>query len=252
MDKIRILHPHPALLIQHGNMKYLVITDLHIGFEEKLFSAGVKITMSVQKMLDELMSIVSEYKPDHLMILGDIKYSVNKISVAEWQLVPKFLEKISKKIKTTIVPGNHDAMLTPLLPQNVIMEDVKGVKLGKNILLHGHTNPIKEWRSPKRMIMGHTHPTYNMSGSPLSGRPVWLLLRAKGNIFYPSMESDRVLEVMVIPSFNRELSTAGYSAFHGKTISPLLRRMKDYVYEALITTLDGEIIGDAESVKHVI
>ena len=72
MDKIRILHPHPALLIQHRNMKYLVITDLHIGFEEKLFSAGVKITMSVQKMLDELMSIVSEHKPDHLMILGDI------------------------------------------------------------------------------------------------------------------------------------------------------------------------------------
>ena len=99
--------------------------------------------------------------------------------------------------------------------------------------------------------MGHLHPTYSRRGSPLSGRPVWLLLRGQRlGLFEASQQGE--IEIYVVPSFNRELSYAGFTSSKGRIISPVIRRILKGVQEVAILTLDGEIIGGTDSLPYVL
>ena len=252
MSEVKILHPHPALLLRHQRSKYLVVTDLHIGFEEKMISAGIKVATSVQAMLSELTSLLDKHRPDNLVILGDVKYSVVRTTLSEMRLIPEFLNRIADKVEISIVPGNHDGTLTPLLPQSVRLGNVSGSKIGMNFLTHGHTIPGEKYSPIRRVIMGHIHPTYRRRGSPLAGKQVWLMLKTPAALIFPNLALHGSVEVIVMPTFNRELNIIGYSGFPGKITSPLLRRIKSGVDEALVITLEGEIIGDVDSLQYVL
>ncbi len=108
MLKTRIIASHPALMLENTN-RYLVVTDLHIGFENTLVANDIFVepTTIVQETLGELRSIIKSEKPDSLILLGDIKSGIDSISKIEWQAVPLFFE-IAKEIDTVLVPGNHD------------------------------------------------------------------------------------------------------------------------------------------------
>ena len=41
IELIKILYPHPALLLNDNNEKHIVISDLHIGFEERFTKKGI-------------------------------------------------------------------------------------------------------------------------------------------------------------------------------------------------------------------
>ena len=252
MREITILYPHPAIMIQYRAMKYLVVSDLHIGFEEKLKSSGVQITISTKNMLDELLKIVDYSNPDYLIILGDVKSSIERINFSESKYVPDFLDKISNRVKTIIIPGNHDGNLTYLVPQHVKLHNDSIMRIGENILTHGHATIPKDANSSKRIIIGHLHPTYNQRDSPVSGSEVWTILRGNGSSIFKEVDKDDLTELIIIPAFNRELSVTGFSTFRNKDISPILRRFRPHICEAFIITLNGEIIGDLNSLKYVI
>ena len=116
MVNIKILFPHPALLITNKKKKSIVISDLHIGFEDIILNNKANIKSSITKMLDQILILIDKYKPDELIILGDIKYSYKTISSSEYYLIPQFLSKISDKINVKIVKGNHDGNIENILP----------------------------------------------------------------------------------------------------------------------------------------
>ena len=61
-----------------------------------------------------------QHKPDELVILGDVKYTVVKAEFGEWHDIPDFFSELTGIISNiSIVRGNHDANLDPLLPENV-------------------------------------------------------------------------------------------------------------------------------------
>jgi len=108
---LKILYPHPALLVEEKGKRTIIISDLHIGFEERFTKSGVRIPSSTYKLVDELMQMVEMEKPNSLVILGDVKYSVDEVTNTEWKEVHLFSEGIVSKITTTIIPGNHEQML---------------------------------------------------------------------------------------------------------------------------------------------
>jgi len=63
---VRLLHDHAALLIQnhegHANSriikKYVVVSDLHLGFEDELCTSGILIDSD--KLLDEMLNELIE------------------------------------------------------------------------------------------------------------------------------------------------------------------------------------------------
>ena len=87
---IQPLFPHPALLLKDGMKKYLVISDLHIGFEETFKNSGINLETKIEKMQSELLNLINELKPNNLIILGDLKNSINKINNSEWKNIPFF------------------------------------------------------------------------------------------------------------------------------------------------------------------
>jgi len=95
---LKILYPHPALLVEEKGKRTIIISDLHIGFEERLTKSGVRILSSTYKLVDELMQMVQMEKSNSLVILGDLKYSVDEVTNTEWKEVPLFSEGIVSKI----------------------------------------------------------------------------------------------------------------------------------------------------------
>ncbi|MEM4298227.1 MAG: metallophosphoesterase [Nitrososphaerota archaeon] len=245
---LKPLFPHPALLLVKDK-KYLIISDLHIGFEEKYEGAGIRVRSSTDAMMKVLSQLLEEHRPDHLIILGDVKDSIDRIGRAEWREVPSFLENITSKVKVSVVAGNHDGGILPLLPKDVRLLEGPVVLMGDDALLHGHTGLPARAASAKRIIMGHIHPKYGRKGSSLSGKPVWLRLKVKrSHIFDEEKEGD--LEVYVLPAFNKEL--AWYTSMRRKIVSPILRRAKDGIVDGWVITLEGDIVGGLESLQYVL
>lgn len=255
--KVHILYDRRAVLLDFKGdyvNRYLVVSDIHVGFEQRFRSSGVRIHSDIEAMISELESVIGSNHVTDLIINGDLKSGVDRILESEWENVPKFLMRLSRLCRIHVIPGNHDAGLGHLIPANVMLEGPNGIFLDDTLILHGHTRPLEKFSQCKRLIIGHAHPILKRKGSPLSGQPVWAFLKIrKKQIFKDMLESDSMLEVIVMPSFNLELSTSGYQSEPDdeRKASSLMNDLRNSD-EAAILTLGGEMIGDASMLTSVL
>ncbi len=156
---LTLLLPHPAALIKTGRKKTLVIADPHLGWEMALQDKGIHVPSQTSKLLQKLIHLLSKHKPDSLLILGDVKYTVVTAKPGEWHDIPDFFTQLEAYVKdVAIVRGNHDANLEPLLPENVKLLPASGTIIGDIGLFHGHKWPSPTLLKCKTLIMGHLHP----------------------------------------------------------------------------------------------
>ena len=118
MPQTRIVPSKPALVFE-GKKKSIIITDIHIGFESSLASNKIFIgkNSTVTETINEISELINVEKPDSIILLGDVKSSIKTISRIEWNELPVFFEKIQKKCKVILIPGNHDANIQKLVPE---------------------------------------------------------------------------------------------------------------------------------------
>ena len=153
-----LLMPHPAALVRDGKTRIL-IADPHIGWEIELQEKGIHVPGQTVKILNKLVAMLTQYKPDKLVILGDVKYTVVSGVFGEWQDVPDFFRKIRSYVSDiAIVRGNHDANLEPLLPENIELLPATGAVIGDVGVFHGHKWPSPALLGCKTLVMGHLHP----------------------------------------------------------------------------------------------
>ena len=169
--------PHPAGLIKTAKKKTLVIADPHLGWELALQEKGIHVPSQTPKILKKLVALLSKYKPDVLLILGDVKYTVVASEPGEWRDIPDFFSEIKKHVaEVDIVRGNHDANLEPMLPENIKLHPATGVIVDDVGLFHGHKWPSPALLGCKTLIMGHLHPVVvfrDPAGFKLT-RQVWM------------------------------------------------------------------------------
>ena len=136
MLQTRIIPSKPALVLE-GEKKNLVVTDIHVGFESNMASNQIFIgkNSSINESIQELSEIIDSEKPDSVILLGDIKSSVKNISRNEWDEVPLFFEKIREKCDVILIPGNHDANIQKLVPDNISMISSTGM-VEENVIWH--------------------------------------------------------------------------------------------------------------------
>jgi putative SbcD/Mre11-related phosphoesterase len=179
---LKLLLPQPAALIKTGKTKTLVIADPHIGWEMALRDKGIHVPSQTPKLLQKLVAVLSKYKPDHLLILGDVKYTVVATEPGEWHDIPDFFSELKNHVRDIgIVRGNHDANLEPLLPENIKLLPATGTIVGDVGLFHGHKWPSPTLLKCKTLIMGHLHPVVvfrDPAGFKIT-RQVWM--KAKCN-----------------------------------------------------------------------
>ena len=233
-----------------GKKKYLVVTDIHIGFENAMASNKIFIgkNSTIKETIQELSEIIDVEKPDSVILLGDVKSSIKSISKSEWDEVPMFFEEIRKKCDIILVPGNHDANIQRLVPQNITMISSTGMVEEDILLTHGHTMPSENFSSVNKIIMGHVHPVYFEEDSVMNGQQVWISLKTQKENIFPNKSGE--IEITIIPSFNKYFY-ATHRQKYKKSISPIIDKIKS-VASARIVTLDGSIIGDETIIDKVI
>ena len=249
MPQIRIIPSKPALCLE-GNEKSLIITDLHIGFESSLATNEIFIgkNSTINETIQEITDIIDSEKPDSLILLGDVKSSIKNSSKNEWDEIPLFFENIDKKCNVTLIPGNHDANIQRLVPQEVSMISSTGM-IQENILLtHGHTMPSENFSHVDKIIMGHVHPVFFQEESVLNGQRVWVSLKTEKQNIFPNKSGE--IEITIIPSFNKYFY-ATHKRKYKKSISPIIEKIKN-ISSARIVTLDGTIIGNESMIDHVL
>ena len=248
MAQTKIIPGYPALMIE-GDKKSLVITDLHLGFENTLSLNNVFLgkNKTVTEITKEIELIIKKTKPDSLILLGDVKSGINYIAKIEWETVPVFFENITKLIDTILVPGNHDAGIEKLIPNEITLAGSKGIIIDDILLTHGHTMPSENFSQINTIVMGHIHPVFFEKESLINGERVWVsIISDKQKIFHSKSGE---LELIILPSFNRYFY-ATQKKFYKKSISPIIEKMD--VMQAKILRLDGTIIGNEELLSAVI
>lgn len=249
MPQEKIISGKPALLIE-GKRKYLVVTDLHIGFENSFSSNEISVgkNTTINETIDELSEIIEVQNPDSVILLGDVKSSIKNISKIEWNDVPLFFEKIKKRCDIILIPGNHDANIQRLVPDGISLISSAGMSDDSILYTHGHTMPSENFAHVKKIVMGHIHPVFFQKESIINGERVWISIKAdKGQIF-PSESGE--IEIIVIPSFNKYFYATNKKKYK-KSISPIIEKIKK-VSSARIVTLDGTIIGDETVLDQVL
>ena len=249
MLQTRIIPSKPALILE-GKKKSLIVTDIHIGFENSLASNEIFIgkNSTINETIQELSEIIDAENPDSVILLGDIKSSIKSISRNEWNEVPMFFEKIREKCDVILVPGNHDANIQRLVPDNISMISSTGMVEENILLTHGHTMPSENFSHVDKIIMGHIHPVFFQEDSVINGQRVWISIKTEKENIFPNKSGE--LEIIIIPSFNKYFY-ATHRKKYKKSISPIIDKIKT-VSNARIVTLDGAIIGNESIIDQVI
>ena len=248
MVNTRIIDSEPALMLENEK-KNLVISDLHIGFEHKFSSNKIPNSKnsSVNDIINNVKKIIKKENPDTLILLGDVKSSIQNITKSEWNDVPYFFEEL-KSIEIILIPGNHDANITRLIPDNVTLISSKGMIIDDVLLTHGHTMPSKNYSNVNNIIMGHIHPVYFDENSLLNGERIWISIKTDKSKIFPSTKGK--INITIIPSFNPYFFAAE-KRYYKKSISPIVEKIKDSSI-AKIATLDGTIIGNESIINQIL
>ncbi|MFB5625186.1 MAG: metallophosphoesterase [Nitrosopumilus sp.] len=249
MLQTRIVPSKPALILE-GEKKSLVVTDIHIGFESSMASNEIFIgkNSTINESIQELSEIIDSENPDSVILLGDIKSSIKNITRSEWDEVPLFFKKIREKCDVVLIPGNHDANIQKLIPDNISMISSTGMVEENILLTHGHTMPSENFSHVDKIIMGHIHPVFFQEDSVMNGQRVWVSIKTEKENIFPNKTGE--IEIIIIPSFNRYFY-ATHRKQYKKSISPIISKIKE-ISKAKIITLDGTIIGNESNIKQVI
>lgn len=250
--KVRPLHPHAALLLEHDDSRYIAVSDLHIGYESELDEKGVTVGhSSARQMAADLSQLAKRERVSGIILLGDIKHRVGAITRQEWDDIPAFLKSLASVSQIYLVPGNHDGNIRHLVPQEVNMAGSKGMVIGDTLLVHGHAMPSELRAHVHRIVMGHIHPVFLKEGSVINGERVWIHIKAKKQALFS--ESGTV-DIVVVPSFNQYLYASGSKSYR-KSISPIISRLTSSpgsVQDCIVAALDGSIVGDTELLGNIV
>ena len=249
---IGVLHPEPVLLID-GKLnkecrRFIVAADLHLGSETRGIVNGPNLNSKIifQNTGDKLISLIKSAKADGIILLGDIKSNVSRITRLERDCIPPFLTSLSRYAEVYIVPGNHDGLIRYIAPKNVNLISSSGMLLGDILFIHGHTMPSTIRSSVERIVMGHLHPILLKPNNIVNGQRVWIYMKVRKKAIFS--DSVGLLDIIIMPSFDVGPG-APFGHSRRKIISPILDRVvkNGDIEEMLYLTLDGSIIADLAS-----
>jgi putative SbcD/Mre11-related phosphoesterase len=137
-----------------------VIGDLHLGYESALEEEGVYIPrMNTKSIRDAINGILSEYEPERVVLLGDIKHDFKRSKREAREEVRKIIELIMEVSDVTVVKGNHDNFLQNIL-SDVGLITADYVDMCGFRMEHGH-----EDSKVRPVIIGHEHPSVRIPGA---------------------------------------------------------------------------------------
>jgi hypothetical protein len=274
LTNIKPLIPFPVLLLEEDSEKIIIVADLHIGWEVQLIEKGLHIPSQTSKLKNRLLEIIEEVNPDRVIILGDVKQAVPKLSYLEWKEVPEFFDSILKVVDNVSVSlGNHDGNLEPLTPRSIKIIPSSGFVLGKVGLFHGHAWPSPEVIASELLVMGHIHPVvwFRDKIGLRTTRKVWINMRCDGEkivknyLKYLNIKDGKDSKkkfkdkfgmdvknpnLIVLPAFNDFVGGLSLNRTNRRSRGPFFSYPRTDVTNSEIYLLDGTYIGTIERLRN--
>ena len=191
----------------------LIISDIHIGYEEALNKQGLLIPRLQFKETLQKLSFLKKY--NKIIINGDLKHEFGNISETEWRQTLKLIDLFSKHSKEIIlIKGNHDTIIGPIA-RKVGLSTKDYFKIENIYITHGDEIPKNnDFKNSKIIIIGHEHPAISISSK--QRREIY-------KCFLKGRYRNKMLIVM--PSFN--LVTEGTDILKESLLSPFLQQNLD-------------------------
>jgi putative SbcD/Mre11-related phosphoesterase len=281
LTNIQPVIPYPSILLHENSDRALVVSDLHLGWERLLSQRGVHVPSQTPKIKNMLLNLINETKPTSLILLGDVKDAITKVSMEEWKDIPEFFEEIQEKVsEIQVILGNHDGNLEPLLPETIKIVGSSGTRFGDVGLFHGHAWPAPELLDCRSLVTGHVHPTVAIR-DPMGlriTRQVFIkapcnseqLAKSLQNYQGTKVGADlssvlndqhkvqlRVEQLFILPSFNQFLGGRPINEkrrIKKRTdayIGPILRSGCMNIDDAEVYLLDGTFLGTVKQLKTI-
>ena len=212
---------YPAMTVKD----YLVIADVHIGITKALKDAGVLLPSQVEKLARQINALKRTSKAKKLIILGDFKHEIPRISWQERVEIPQLLELLNFK-NIVITKGNHDGNIEKIVHDKKV-KIKKSFAVGDYIFTHGHR---KVSTKKKTIVIGHNHPHVKFIDDigTVYVQPCWVIGRAGD------------ARVIMVPAFNE---LCGATVVNGKDnfLGPVARHIDRK--NARVYLLDGTYLG---------
>jgi putative SbcD/Mre11-related phosphoesterase len=260
-----------ALVIQSDDKTFLLIADLHLGYEHELYETkGVSFPSQHNRMIERISALNEKYNVSEIYIVGDVKHTITAHSQFNWSLIPESMSSISDLAPTYVIPGNHDGDLLPLLPRKVTVVDVRGIVIGEGEkigLAHGHAWPSPDVLDSKNVVIGHNHPTIRSVravDAPELDRPdrkryagvIPVILKSKldkncvrQEIGVQENSDDCSGTLITLPSFNEMFAGLQVNSPKTKFHGPIFENMCAELLGSEVYSISGVYLGTVELLR---
>jgi uncharacterized protein len=198
----------------------LIISDLHIGYEQSLNREGIMVPKFQYKLiLERINEILTRYNVTRVVVNGDLKHEFGRITRQEWLEAKNFIEFLQENFNEVIlIKGNHDNF-TKFIAEKSDLAVYETYSLGDYIIMHGDKIPDDIMaKENSNIIIGHEHPCIGIrNGERLEKIKCFL----KGTY--------KEKNLIVMPSFN--FVTEGSDILHEKPLSPFLKNRSTEKFE---------------------
>jgi len=270
---IEVLFEERTVLLKTGSRTYMIIADLHIGFELDLKNKGIRLPLQTDKIVTKLLGLLNKYNVYGVVILGDLKHSLLGYNRREAEDVRWLVEQIYQFAnEVVLIPGNHDSNIEEILHGlGVRICSSRGIRVKNSELsvglFHGHAWPSLRVLSCEILIMGHIHPTVGLRDS-MGLRyiePVWVRVRVgKDDLAYSVCKhlgidpgDDPLVSlkmaqgvslgtkwILIMPAFNPFLSGLMVNEITKVVrMSPILSAVSEHIEHSEVYLCNGTYLG---------
>jgi len=240
----------PILKIESAGRKIIAVADIHLGYEAGLLKKGLIIKSRVDEILDEILDVLACEKPDHFIIVGDLKDELFGTGAGTEYRLTRFFSRLENAVgKITVVKGNHDGRIEDVLPADVELIGFRGGVVENVGFFHGHSWPLAEVLEAPLVVTAHNHATFSsiLAGEKYFYHPCWVrgkLDAKKVMEHYPDADPVKIAEgeFILLPSFTKTgkgVVVNGDGSFLGPVLSNGLLLEGD----ARVYLLDGTDLG---------
>lgn len=139
--------------------KMLILADLHLGKAQHFRAAGIAVPPHVtEATLQRLVHVIDRYKPDTILILGDLFHS------SKYEDLPLFFDirETYRNTSWVIIQGNHDKGLGHHAA-HLNFTFIPDILIEAPFIFH-HGNIERETTPGQYQIFGHIHPGVTIYG----------------------------------------------------------------------------------------
>lgn len=198
----------------------LLLSDIHIGYEEMLNASGILIPrnnhLDLKIRLEKTLYALNRKNAqlEYIIINGDLLHSFSKITLDERYILKDILECLNKYGKIIIIKGNHDKVLEFLINKNVVF--TKEAILGDILITHGDViNKHSNDKRIKTIVVGHEHPSIILDSGIRKEKFKCLLVGKYKN-----------KNLIVTPSCN--ILVEGSDVLREKILSPYIKNVLEF------------------------